>query len=339
MGKFDEEAPPHNFPPGATKERPKTVKKSNGEAPPDSLPRPVGESAFSLLERDLPAPVRLCDPWATEGVNIIAGRPKLGKTTLERQKLAAAATAGKFLDSDFPSSVKCAFLSLEEGERLCRHKFTKAGLNEQALSGIELFFEWRRGAEGIYQLDRYLEENPDVRLICIDSLTKFRTVPDPRTPSFMADYEAVSGIHDMIKRYPGRCIDIIHHTRKIKGEDPIDAISGTYGLTAACDSYAVMLYHADGVVMHVGGRLWERDDNQFTLKRGERQTWDLIGIHLDLTDKQKEAFERVKSSPNGISGKELADAEAITPQSAWQRLDELLEKGLVTKRYGRIYAK
>lgn len=333
----EQELPPHDFPPGSTKERPK--KKPNGEAPHEELPRPVGETALSLLERDLPAPVRLCDPWATEGLNIIAGRPKLGKTTLERQKLAAAATATKFLDSQFDTPVKCAFLSLEEGERLCKHKFKKAGFNDDALAGIELFFEWRRGAEGVYQLDRYLEENPEVKLICIDSLTKFRSVPDPKLPSFMADYEAVSGVHEVIKRYPGRSIDIIHHTRKIKGDDPIDAISGTYGLTAACDSYMVMLHHSDGAVMHVGGRLWEREDNQYTLRRGERQTWDLIGVHLDLTDKQKEAFERIKSSPNGLSGKELADSEAITPQSAWQRLDELLEKGLITKRYGRCFAK
>lgn len=345
--KWEEEepatAPPpiaeHDFPAGASKTRPPKKTNGNGHAEPESLPRPIGESAFSLLERDLPAPVRLCDPWATEGVNIIAGRPKLGKTTLERQKMAAAATGGKFLDSAFKNPTKCAFLSLEEGPLLCRHKFLKAGFSEQALTNIELFFDWRRGAEGIYQLDRYLEENSDVRLICIDSLTKFRSVPDPRTPSFMADYEAVSGIHDMMKRYPGRVADIVHHTRKAKGDDPIDCISGTYGLTAACDSYLVMLHHSDGAVMHVGGRLWDREDNQFTLKKGERQTWEMIGVHLDLTDKQREALELVKANPNGLTGKELGDRLGITQPSAWQRLDELLEKGLVTKRYGRVYVK
>lgn len=332
----EEELPPHDFPPGATKERPK--KKPNGELPHEPQV-PVGESAFSLLERDLPPVVRLCDPWATEGVNIIAGRPKLGKTTLSRQKMAAAATASTFLDSKFEKAVGCAFLSLEEGERLCRHKFTKAGLSEQALSGIQLFFEWKRGAEGVYMLDLYLEKNPEVRMICIDSLTKFRTVPDPKTPSFVADYEAVSGLHDMIKRHPGCCLDIVHHTRKAKGDDPIDAISGTYGLTAACDSYMVMQHHADGAVMHVGGRLWEREDSQFTLRRGDRQTWEMIGVHLDLTEKQKEAFELVKASPNGISGKELGEKLGITQPSGWQRLNELTEKGLVSNRYGRVYVK
>ncbi len=343
-GKFDDvdDMPPMEFPPEALDKRP-VVKKpngSNGEHPPEeSLPRPIGETAFSLVEREMPALVRMCDPWATEGVNIIAGRPKLGKTTLERQKLAAAAMGGPFLDSHFPLPVKCAFLSLEEGPRLCRHKFLKAGFTERALAGIELFFEWKRGLDGIYQLDRYLEENDEVKIVAIDSLTKFRSVPDPRTPTFSADYEAVSALHNLTNKYPGRSIDVIHHTRKMKGDDPIDAISGTYGLTAAVDSYMVLTHHTDGAVMHVGGRLWEREDNQYTLRRAPGQTWELIGVHLDLTDKQREAFELVKSSPGGMTGKELGDKLGITQPSGWQRLEELMEKGLVSKRYGRIYAK
>ena len=348
MSKFQEEEPAgmppitaDDFPPGATKERPKQApKKANGQHPPEeSLPRPIGETAFSLLERDMPALVRLCDPWATEGLNIIAGRPKLGKTTLERQKLAAAATGSSFLDSSFPKPVKCAFLSLEEGPRLCRHKFQKAGFPELALTGIELFFDWKRGADGVFQLDRYLEENEDVKFVVIDSLTKFREVPDPRTPTFSADYEAVSALHKVTNKYPGRSIDVVHHTRKMKGDDPIDSISGTYGLTAAVDSYVVLTHHLDGAVMNVGGRLWERDESQYTLRRGERQTWEMIGVHLDITEKQREALELVKASPGGLSGKELGDKLGITQPSGWQRLDELIEKGLVTKRYGRCYSK
>ena len=235
------------------KERP-PVKKANGSAP-EEVPIPAGESAFALLERDIPEPVKLCDPWAIEGVNIIAGRPKLGKTTLERQKLAAAAVGGPFLDSAFTSPAKCAFLSLEEGELLCRAKFRMAGFPDSALADIQLFFDWPRGQSGVDLLDRYLAANPDVRLVCIDSLTRFRVIPDVRVPAFMADYDAVDSLHDMSKKHPGVAIDIIHHTRKAKSDDPIDDISGTYGLTAACDSYLVMRHHADGAVMYVGGRL------------------------------------------------------------------------------------
>lgn len=306
---------------------------------PQEIPIPEGESAFALLERDIPEPVKLCDPWAIEGVNIIAGRPKLGKTTLERQKLAAAATGGDFLDSKFLQPCKCAFLSLEEGELLCRAKFKISGFDDSALAAIQLFFEWPRGQAGVDLLDRYLVAHRDVRLVVIDSLTRFRVIPDVRVPAFMADYEAINALHDLSKKHPGVCFDVIHHTRKARSEDPIDDISGTYGLTAACDAYAVMRHHADGAVMHVGGRLWMRNESEYSMKRGDRHTWQMLGVHLDLTDKQREAYELVKASPGGISGKEMGEKFSITQPSAWQRLDELMEKGFVIKRYGRCYAK
>lgn len=326
------------FPPGATKERPK--RKANGESPAAEIPVPVGESAFALTERDIPDPVMLCDPWAVEGVNILAGRPKLGKTTLERQKLAAAATGSTYLDSTFPIAVKCAFLSLEEGEVLCRKKFKMTSFGEAALAAIQLHFEWPRGDSGVDLLDRYLTVNPDIRMVCIDSLTRFRTIPDVRVPAFMADYEAVNQLHDMSKRHPGVCIDVIHHTRKAKGEDAIDDISGTYGLTAACDSATILRHTTDGAVMHIFGRMWSREDSQYTMRRAGKQTWEMLGVHLDITDEQKETLKFVKEAHiSGISGRELGEKLGITQPSAWGRLETLMEKGFVTKRFGRCYAK
>ncbi len=331
------EMPPMEFPPEATDKRPK-IKKPNGEHP-EEIPIPIGESVFSLIERDIPRPQRLCDPWAVEGVNLICGKPKLGKTTMERQKLVAAALGSDYFDSTFPKPCKCAFLSLEEGELLCRDKFMKAGFPESALASIQLFFEWPRGDSGTKLLDRYLTANPEVRLVVIDSLTRFRMIPDARTNAFTADYEAVNLLHEVAKRHPGVCIDVVHHTRKAKSDDPMDDISGTYGLTAACDSCTVLRHNSDGAVMYVYGRMWDRDDNQYALQRGPNQTWVMIGVHLDLTDAQKDTLQRLKASPVGLSGKELSDAVAITVPSAWQRLDELLEKGFVTKKFGRCYAK
>ena len=331
------EPPPHGFPPEAQAKRPS--KGNSGKSPTEERPIPTGESAFALVERDLPEPVKLCDPWAVEGINLIAGRPKLGKTTLERQKMAAAATASPFFDSHFPTAVKCAFLSLEEGETLCRSKFKRAGFTDEALSSIQLHFEWPRGDQGVNLLDRYLTENPNVRFVCIDSLTRFRMIPDVRMNQFMADYEAMNLLHDMSKKHPGCCIDVVHHTRKAKSDDPIEDVSGSYGLTAACDSCAVMRHDANGVTLSIFGRLWARDENRFTLTRGDNQTWQFLGVHLGLTDAQKQTLEMLRNAPAGLSGKELGESLSITMPSAWQRLDELLEKGFATKRSGRVYAK
>ena len=306
---------------------------------PEEIPVPVGESAYALLERNIPEPVKLCDPWAVEGVNIIAGRPKLGKTTLERQKLAAAAIGGEFLDSAFPNAVKCAFLSLEEGELLAREKLKVAGFQEAALTAMQLFFDWPRGQSGVDLLNRYLDANRDVRLVVIDSLTRFRVIPDVRIPAFVADYEAVNALHDLSKKHPGVCIDVVHHTRKAKSEDPIDDISGTYGLTAACDSYMIMRHHADGALLFAGGRLWTRNETEFKIKKSSNHRWEMLGPNLGLSDEQVQVLSLVKKEAHGMSGAQLAKILDITNQSAWQRLDILLEKGFVTKQFGRAFAK
>jgi hypothetical protein len=331
----------HDFPPGATSERPKVIplKKPNGGGAPTVTKIPIGESAFSLIERDLPDPVRLCDPWATEGVNLIAGKPKLGKTTIERQKLVAAAMGGQFLDSSFPKPVKCAFLSLEEGEYLARAKFKMGKFPDEALGSIQLHFDWPRGADGVNQLDDYLTANPDIKLVCIDSLTRFRSVPDIRANAFIEDYTAITMLHDLAKVHHGLCIDVIHHTRKAKSDDPMDDISGTYGLTAGCDSYIVLRYHQDGATMHIGGRLWARDENSYLIKKAENQRWEMVGPDGGLPDEQVETLRHVKASPVGMSGMTLAGILNISRQAAWQRLDLLVEKGFASKRMGKVYAK
>ena len=327
-----------DFPPEASRERPERKPKphkGNGSAPPEV---PKGESAFSLTERDLPEPVRLCDPWATEGVNIIAGRPKLGKTTLLRQKLAAAASGGKFLDSEFKQSCLCAFLSLEEGETLARKKLLQAGFSESALTGIEMFFEWPRGMMGCEAIDRYLKGNPDVQYIVIDSLSRFRTIPDNKTPAFTADYEAVTELHEVAKEHPGVVIDVVHHTRKAKGDDPLDDISGTYGLSAAADCCYVLRHHSDGAALYVASRLWDREDNNFILQRDKGQ-WVMVGVNLGLTHENQETLNLIRAETSGIGGTALGDKLKITPQSAWQRIDILIEKGFVVKRHGKAYVK
>ena len=313
------------------------AKKPNGSPPPEE-PAPVGESAFSLTERDLPDPVRLCDPWATEGVTIFAGRPKLGKTTLIRQKLAAAASGGKFLDSEFKQPCLCAFLSLEEGQALARRKLKQANFSEEALTGIDMHFSWPRGIQGVDALHSYLTSNPDVQYVAIDSLSRFRTVPDAKTPAFVADYEAVNELHEVSKLHHGVCIDVIHHTRKAKGDDPLDDISGTYGLSAAADTCYVMRHHADGAALYVASRLWEREDNNFLLKR-DSGNWLLIGVNIGLPDEQIKTLEIIRASTSGIGGTALSEKLGITQPSAWQRIDILIEKGFVVKRHGKAYVK
>jgi hypothetical protein len=187
-------------------------------------------------------------------------------------------------------------------------------------------------------MDRYLKGNPDVQYVAIDSLSRFRAIPDAKTPAFTADYEAVTELHEVAKLHPGVCIDVVHHTRKAKGEDPLDDISGTYGLSAAADCCYVLRHHTDGAAFHVYSRLWDRDDNNFLLLRDKGQ-WVLVGVNLGLNHEHQETLDLIRAETMGIGGTALGDKLKITPQSAWQRIDILIEKGFVVKRHGKAYIK
>jgi hypothetical protein len=316
---------------------PPMVRKNGPRPDPDDLePPPTGETMLDLVEREMIPITYLCEPWAPEGLNLIAGRPKLGKTTLMRQKQAAIAAGVPFWNSPC-TQAKCVYLSLEEGDRLTRAKAEMAAFPREALANIEVFFRWPRGADGILQLQRLLDGRPDICHVGIDSLTKIRAPHDARTPAFQADYDAVNGLHEVAKARPGVAIDVIHHTRKMKSEDPVEDISGTFGLSAAVDSYWVMRHHEDGAVLHIGGRLWDRDANQYTLTRGA-QRWELVGEFDPMTAIQRATYEMLKRS-GGQSPSDGAREWGISRQSAMERFNSLVNMGRAYNKGGIYFAK
>jgi hypothetical protein len=287
---------------------------------------PQGMSGRALLEADMPSPTNIIDPWQVEGVSLLAGRPKLGKTTLLRQKAAAIAVGGTYFGASCKKG-EVLFLSLEENARLMRKKLQMGRYSATDVENIDFHFDWPRGHEGAEALGRYLDAHPATNYVVVDSLTRFRDLPDKNKPPFIADYEAMQHLHAVLVNRPGRAIEVLHHTRKGKSDDPIEDISGTYGLTAACDAYVVMRYHADGAVLHVGGRLWDRDESQFMLSRVS-QRWELKGVFEDMTPEQRQVIQELREA-KAMSPSELAVRRGVTRQAAQSMLQRLAEAGHV----------
>lgn len=88
------------------------------------------------------------------------------------------------------------------------------------------------------QLELFLREHTDARLIIIDTLQKVREVGGDRY-SYSSDYEIVTKLKAFSDRY-GVCVLVVHHTRKLESEDSFDMISGTTGLLGAADGAFIM---------------------------------------------------------------------------------------------------
>jgi DNA-binding MarR family transcriptional regulator len=116
----------------------------------------------------------------------------------------------------------------------------------------------------------------------------------------------------------------------------MDDISGTYGLTAAADSFLVLRKQGSGGTLHAGGRLWDRDDSDFELSRKD-QRWHLIGVSDGLSSGERFTL-KVISESGGMTPTQLAKVLDCTRQNAYQRLDALLAKGKVEKREGVYFS-
>lgn len=291
-----------------------------------------GYRLSDLLHRQFEPLHYLSEPLISEGLTIFAGRPKIGKTTLVRQLLISLSASTPFLG--YPCvETKSLFLCLEEGERMAQRKFKRI-VGDSNVSLIDIRFEWARGIDGLLDIRQYLAENPDVRLVVIDSLSRFREVQTRNTNQFQQDYEMVSSLHTLTKDFPKLAIVILHHTTKAKADDPMDCISGTYGITAAVDSYGVLLKSGDKYRLHWGGRNWDSDVSDFEVARKDGK-WELIGEWDNnlsgLTAVQQNVIEVLKSEGT-VSCTGLSRRLEITKQSALEHLKKLTNLGVIVRR-------
>ena len=108
---------------------------------------------------------------------------------------------------------------------------------------------------GIALLDAYLDAHPDTKLIVIDTLHKMRPAERRGASSYGQDYGRMAPLQDLCTR---RDVGIVPVTnlRKMRGDDPLDLVSGTMGLTGAADNILVLMRSRGSAdaTLHVTGR-------------------------------------------------------------------------------------
>lgn len=88
------------------------------------------------------------------------------------------------------------------------------------------------------QLNQFVDQHKDARLIIIDTLQKVKEVGGDKF-SYADDYQNVTRLKAFSDKY-GVCILLVHHTRKLDSSDSFERISGTNGLLGAADGAFVM---------------------------------------------------------------------------------------------------
>lgn len=196
-----------------------------------------------LLELDLPEPRWAIPGLLSEGLTILAGKPKLGKSWMALNLAMTIAAGGKALGAIQVQPGDVLYLALEDRLRRIKDRATKVlgGMKMTPPPGrLSFATEWlRQDQGGVVRLAEWLDAATDPRLVIIDVWAKFRSPAKNRGSAYEQDYEQLTEVKSCADHY-GASVLALHHTRKGAAEDVFDEISGTLGIAGAADGSMVL---------------------------------------------------------------------------------------------------
>lgn len=171
------------------------------------------------------------------GAYILAGAPKIGKSFLVAQ-LAYHVSAGSRLWNYKVHQGAVLYLALEDDfQRIQSRMFMMYGVEDSE----KLYFATaaNKVGQGLNdQLENFIKEHADTKLIIIDTMQKIREFSG-EAYSYASDYAIIGQLKQFADKH-GVCLLIVHHTRKQPAEDSFDMVSGTNGLSGSADGTLLM---------------------------------------------------------------------------------------------------
>ncbi len=228
-------------------------------------------NADTLLYEPLEKPSFVVDGLIPTGLTLFCGSQKIGKSWL-MLKLCLCVSQGIPL-WDMPTQEGDVFyLCLED--TFCRIQDRLFRLTDEASGRLHFAVASDKLSDGlIVQLEDYLKEYPDSRLIVIDTLQKVRTAS--KDNAYASDYGDISLIKDFADRH-SLAIIVVHHIRKQNDSDVFNKVSGTTGLTGSADATFVLQQESrasNAAKLYVTGR--DTPYQEFTL-RFRDCSWELV---------------------------------------------------------------
>ncbi len=277
------------------------------------------------------------------GAYILAGAPKIGKSFLVAQIAYHISTGKKLWDYEVHQGT-VLYLALEDDyQRIQSRMFMMYGVEDSS----NLYFATAANKIGNgldEQLEFFMNEHPNTKLVIIDTMQKIREVGG-EAYSYASDYEIIGKLKQFADKY-SICVLTVHHTRKQPAGDTFEMISGTTGLLGCADGSLLMQKKkrtALEATIDVVGRD-QQDQILYLSKDPNTQIWNLdrteTELHREPPDPTLEAVARlVTSEQPEWTGSPSKLAEALNTGMAANALTKYLniKCGRFKDEYGICY--
>jgi RecA-family ATPase len=286
-------------------------------------------TAAELQSRKFPPVQYAVEGFVAEGLSLLAGKPKIGKSWMALDFAMAIARGGSALGVIPCKQGTVLYCALEDNQRRLQRRMRQ--LYGQKGAWPESFHFTTSlpplDEDGLEWLEDWIASN-EPTLVIIDTLAAVRPRNGPEH-SYDADYAALAPLQKLAGE-SGAAIVVIHHLRKMKSDEPLDTISGTTGLTGAVDSVLVLRRDSNGTTLYGRGREIEEIDVAVQFNNGN---WKLLGDTATVRrSEEREAILNVlKDAGEPLTPKAIAGALRQPANNIKQLLHKMGAAGEVEK--------
>ena len=281
------------------------------------------------------------DDLLPQGLHLLAGAPKIGKSWLALW-LCLCAAQGKPLWTFATRPCEVLYLCLEDSfQRIQSRLFD---LTEDAPPTLHFAVMSQQLHNGLVeQIEQFLKEHPQTRLIVIDTLQRIRTAGNDANP-YASDYRDIGVLKALADKHR-IAILLIHHLRKELADDVFSRISGTTAISGAVDSSFTLVEDKRGsgkATLSCIGR--DIEYRELTLERKAENVWELVsdsrtqpellgGRIVILLSELMRDYDEFIGTPTELSERiDPVGTEGITPKKVsrliLQSVDTLREIGI-----------
>jgi hypothetical protein len=169
------------------------------------------------------------------------------------------------------------------------------------------------------------------RLVVLDTLAGVRPERQQRDTTYDGDYKALLEIHRFANER-GLAALVLHHTRKMEADDPLDTISGTLGTIGCADTGIVLARGPQGTSLYVRGRDIEEGEHAVSFNK-DTCRWIVLGEAAEVrrSDTRNKILAVLIDAKESMRPTEIAQTSGVKLNVVYQRLPGMLKAGEVTQ--------
>ena len=285
-------------------------------------------TAAELMRLEFSPPQWLVEGLLPEGLTVLSGAPKIGKSWLSLQIALSITTASPLFGRAPASEKSVLLLALEDNERRLQERISKCGLTPS-----ETFCLTTKWEDGLPGLKQFLLDNRNIKLCIIDTLAVFLPSQDARGRNkYDADVARMRELHNL-GRDTGTSLLMIHHDKQGEDSDWASKMNGSSGVIGTADTLIRLSVQKRGskqAKLQVTGR--DVEDLELNLKLDETtMSWQIDKGQDDrqLTALQNDVLQLVPLTPASIRSREIANKLAKEQSQISDILKKLTNRGYV----------